>query len=113
MHVLQHLLSICFLFGVLCDFQVKSQDVSNEHSSELLDVNTEFNFTSLEDLSFLSQRITMSSDELEESDTEDEEEEDYKHNMKGMLDESLRWPKDLEGLVIVPYEFYKRSKYSE
>lgn len=108
-------LSIFILFGILCNYQVESQDKNNdsdESSSELLDVNTEFQFSSLEDLSVISQRITMSSDELEEEDT-DEEEEEYKHNMKGMLDESLRWPKDLEGFVIIPYEFYKRSKYSE
>lgn len=107
-------LTICILFGILCNYQVESHENndSDESSNELLDVKTEFQFSSLEDLSIISQRITMSSDELEEEET-DEEEEEYKHNMKGMLDESLRWPKDLEGFVIIPYEFYKRSKYSE
>lgn len=89
-----------------------SQDVSSdEESDELLDVKTEFNFSSLESLSSLSSRLTMRSDEINDN-PEEEEEEEFNH-LKGMLDESRRWPKDLEGLVIIPYDFFGKSKYSK
>lgn len=113
----RHKLVVSLLLLLLMkNVHVKSDDDSSEvDSSELLDVNTEFKFASLEDLSYLSNRLTQSSDELneEENNEEEEEEEEYKHNMKGMLDESLRWPKDLEGFVIIPYEFHKKSRYSK
>lgn len=108
------LLIVFHLIILLNNFNVFSQQTNDEESDELLDVKTEFHFSSLESLSSLSSRLTMTSEELnnEIDNSEEEEEEDFSHK-KGMLDESRRWPKDLEGFVIIPYEFYKRSKYSE
>lgn len=120
----------------------KSSSSSSEED-EIVDRYTKFQFSSIEsdDEDGITSRFTEGSEEsdndenvdilqgdilmtkkqkdrwMKNLDEEDEESEsesrEYDSIRKGVLDEEYRWPKDEDGLVMVPYEISKKARFSK